>query len=179
MYAPANTHPMQDAAKMIGIGSRKLFTLLRKRRVLDKSNVPYQKYIDQGYFKVQQGSWVHHECGIQYYSRTVVTNNGIDWLRKLIEEREKKMSQEKFFKMLDRVPRISNLWDKKSGLEIERFESQLCVMSSGEVHIAKFFASIWFNNNNRYGFDLVDAVASLDIPERKIITEWMCDPFWP
>jgi len=88
MNAPSNTHPMKDAAKIVGIGSRKLFAFLREQRVLDKANVPYQKYIDQGYFKVQKGSWMHHECGIQYYSRTVVTNNGIHWLSKLIEKKK-------------------------------------------------------------------------------------------
>lgn len=90
------------------------------------------------------------------------------------------MSHERFFDMLDRVPRIRSLWDKESGnLDVEKFENELGVMSSGEIHMAKFFASLWFHNNKRYGFDLVDAVSSLDPAEREIIIEWIADPFYP
>lgn len=52
-------------------------------------------------------------------------------------------------------------------------------MSQSEVHLAKFFSAIWFNDNQRYGFDLVDAVACMDINERQIILDWVADPFWP
>lgn len=90
------------------------------------------------------------------------------------------MSQKKFFNLLNRVPRIKDLWDEKSGsLNTERFESQLCVMGPGEIHIAKFFAAVWFNDNSRYGFDLIDAVARLDVNERDLIINWMNNPFWP
>lgn len=90
------------------------------------------------------------------------------------------MSQKKFFELLEQVPRIKHLWDKHSrSLNIELFERELGVMSSGEVCMAKFFASVWFGNNERYGFDFVDAVAWIDTPERKLIVEWVRDPFWP
>ncbi|MDH5327687.1 MAG: hypothetical protein OEY58_19710 [Gammaproteobacteria bacterium] len=88
--------------------------------------------------------------------------------------------QQLFFLMLYRVPRIDHLWDVKSkSLDVELFEREIAVMSPGEVHIAKFFASVWFHSNKRYGFDLVDAVSSLDDPERELIREWIADPFWP
>ena len=88
--------------------------------------------------------------------------------------------QEEFFLMLERVPRICHLWDiEKKALNVELFEAKLGVMSSGEVHLAKFFASLWFHSNQRYGFDLVDAVSTLDGPERKLICKWIADPFWP
>lgn len=90
------------------------------------------------------------------------------------------MSQKRFFEMLKQVPRISRLWDEdKRELNTELFEREIGVMSSGEVVMAQFFASIWFHDNRRYGFDVVDAVASIDVPERKLIIEWMCNPFWP
>ena len=90
------------------------------------------------------------------------------------------MSQQRFFNMLNRVPRIKSLWDEqKKELKIEEFESQLCVMSSGEIAMAKFFASLWFHNNNKYGFDLVDAIALIDLSERKLIIDWIENPFWP
>lgn len=90
------------------------------------------------------------------------------------------LAYSRFFKMLDQVPRIRNLWNQaEREMHIEAFERELRVMSSGEVHIAKFFASVWLNNNKRYGFDIVDAIASLDTPEIKLIAEWINDPFWP
>lgn len=90
------------------------------------------------------------------------------------------MSRELFYEMLDKAPRIDHLWDReKNVLNIELFEKELGVMSSGEVHLAKFFASIWFHNNKRYGFDLVDALSTLDRSERDLIIDWVADPFWP
>ena len=65
------------------------------------------------------------------------------------------MSQQRFFEMLNRQPRIEKRWDQQnSSLKIEAFEQALGVMSSGEVQMAKFFASVWFHNNKAYGFDL-------------------------
>jgi len=89
------------------------------------------------------------------------------------------MSVESFFKMLDQVPRIKHLWDRdRRGLKVGLFEKELGVMSSGEVHLAKFFAAIWFGYN-RYGFDLVEAVSTLDDNERLLIVKWIANPFWP
>ncbi|MDH5327637.1 MAG: WGR domain-containing protein [Gammaproteobacteria bacterium] len=103
-------------------------------------------------------------------------------LKKIREQAFSRLSdgQKEFFLMLERVPRISHLWDiEKKALKVELFEAELGVMSSGEVHLAKFFASLWFHNNQRYGFDLVDAISALDGPERELIREWISDPFWP
>ena len=89
-------------------------------------------------------------------------------------------SKELFFKKLEKYPRIANLWNKQSGsLEAEAFEKALTVMSSGEVQMAKFFAAIWFNDNQRYGFDLIDAVSRVDIEDRCLIISWIDRPFWP
>lgn len=90
------------------------------------------------------------------------------------------MGHQQFFTLLHKVPRIAHLWDQKTGsMNVEAFEAELGVMSSGEVQIAKFFAALWFNNNKRYGFDLIEAIARFDTPEIKIIIEWISDPFWP
>ncbi len=35
------------------------------------------------------------------------------------------------------------------------------MMSSGEVHTAKFFATVWLGTN-RYGSDLIEAVPVID-----------------
>lgn len=94
------------------------------------------------------------------------------------------MSHERFFKMLDRVPRIRHLWLREPGeIDCEAFEAELGVMSSGEAHMARFFASVWFNQNSftppGLEFDLVDALASIDKAHADLIIEWINDPFWP
>jgi len=89
-------------------------------------------------------------------------------------------SIQRFFDMLEKVPRISHLWDiDKRELKVQLFVRELGVMSPGEVHIAKFFASVWFGSNELYGFDLIEAVSSLDGKEIDLIIEWIADPFWP
>ena len=90
------------------------------------------------------------------------------------------MSQDRFFNLLATVPRIQGFWNQeKKELNVDLFESSLGVMSPAESHMAKFFASLWFHNNSRYGFDLIDAVSSLDSHNKGIILEWLSDPFWP
>ncbi|MBT7209429.1 MAG: hypothetical protein HN868_18920 [Gammaproteobacteria bacterium] len=89
-------------------------------------------------------------------------------------------SRERFFDLLEQVPRCTELWDKDANsLNIIAFEQALGVMSHGEVQMTKFFAAVWFNNNEQYGFDVVDAVARIDAEDRKLIAGWIVDPFWP
>lgn len=75
-------HSMDVAAKMLGTGRIRLFRELRQRHILDQNNVPFQTYIQRGYFKVMTGQWLHPEIGMQYYAKTLVTNRGIEWLKK-------------------------------------------------------------------------------------------------
>ena len=89
-------------------------------------------------------------------------------------------SNDKFFNLLEQVPRSAALWDKAAkSLNTDAFERALGGMSHGEVHMAKFFAAVWFNNNEQYGFDIVDAVSCIDAEDRKLIAEWITNPFWP
>ena len=83
--------------------------------------------------------------------------------------------------MLNRVPRLSQIWDKKKSVILKDvFWEEFSVMSPAERHMALFFASLWIgSNDNEYFFDLVDAIACVDLPERKIIVDWVSDPFWP
>ena len=46
---------MRRVAKIFGIrglGRNRLFSLLRDKKVVDKNNIPYQQYVDLGYFRV-------------------------------------------------------------------------------------------------------------------------------
>lgn len=84
---------------------------------------------------------------------------------------------DRFFQMLDTCPRLANLWDRENrSMDIERFEKKLKLMSSGERHLAKFFAGVWLGEN-KYDFDLLEAVHVLS--DRKIISDWIKNPFFP
>ena len=88
MTAYAKTYPIQAAAKKIGIGSKQLFAFLREQHFIDETNVAYKQYVDEGFFKVQNGSWEHPSTlEKQYYKRTYITFIGVDWLSKLIEKK--------------------------------------------------------------------------------------------
>jgi anti-repressor protein len=78
--------PMDRVAKVIdkGIGRNKLFELLREKKILDNDNVPYQAYVDRGYFRVIEQKYTkpNGEKHINY--KTLVYQKGIDYIRKLI-----------------------------------------------------------------------------------------------
>lgn len=78
-------YTLQSAAKMLGVGPNRLFRTLRERRVLSKDNIPYQRYIDQGYLKVNTGHFQHPGVGVKYYARVTVTNQGLVWLAKIVD----------------------------------------------------------------------------------------------
>jgi len=90
------------------------------------------------------------------------------------------VSQDKFFNMLNKMPRLVGLWDKeKEEMNVSVFEAELNVLSSGEVQMALFFAAVWSGNNTKYGFDVVYALKQVGTRETNLILEWMCAPFWP
>jgi prophage antirepressor-like protein len=55
-----NLQTMNQVAKEIGWGRNKLFDHLRQKKVLMANNLPYQNFIDDGYFvvKLSQSRWV-------------------------------------------------------------------------------------------------------------------------
>jgi hypothetical protein len=67
---------------------------------------------------------------------------------------------------------------EKRQLKLDMIESQIQTLSHGEQIMLRFFAGLWLNDN-RFGFDLFDAVGTLDHQNMEIITDWLSDPFWP
>lgn len=65
-----------EAAKSFGTGEVRLFSMLRGRGYLMRSNLPFQEYIDRGWFKVltKTGTWGGRE---QVYRQTVITGKGL------------------------------------------------------------------------------------------------------
>lgn len=76
---------MAAVAKVLdkGIGRNKLYRFLRDKKVLMSDNLPYQTYVDRGYFKVVEGSYT--AGGSNMVSKTTyVKQKGVDYIRKLL-----------------------------------------------------------------------------------------------
>ena len=70
-----------------GLGRNNLFRYLRENGVLNNKNLPYQTYIDRGYFKIVESSWVNPSTKLVEVSlKTVMFQKGIDWLDKMLSE---------------------------------------------------------------------------------------------
>lgn len=75
-----------DVAKILGIqglGRNNLFLKLRSMGVLMSDNMPYQRFIDAGYFNVVEESFSRKgEPGI--YKKTLVYQKGLEYIRRLV-----------------------------------------------------------------------------------------------
>ena len=70
-----------------GLGRNNLFRFLRENGVLNNKNIPYQTYIDRGYFKIVESSWVNPSAKLAEVSlKTVMFQKGVDWLDKMLSE---------------------------------------------------------------------------------------------
>jgi len=80
---------MADVAKVLdkGIGRNKLYKLLRDRGVLQDTNVPYQRFVDAGYFKLVESTYVAGENQV-VATTTYVRQKGVDYIRKLLTTSE-------------------------------------------------------------------------------------------
>lgn len=79
--------PMDEVAKILGFkdfGRNNLFAFLRKTGMLNKWNVPYQKYVDCGWFRVIEQKYTKN--GEEHISiKTLVYQKGVDAIRRKIE----------------------------------------------------------------------------------------------
>lgn len=68
---------MLKKEKGIKIGRNKLFQELRWHKVLDKKNLPYQNYLNKGWFKVvERAIKLDNEEDIKLYVQTLITGKG-------------------------------------------------------------------------------------------------------
>lgn len=83
----SDTISMSEVAKILdmGVGRNQLFKILRNRGILMANNQPYQKYINQGYFSLVEESYERID-GTGIYSKTVVKQKGLDFIRKILLE---------------------------------------------------------------------------------------------
>ena len=79
---------MNEVAKVLnikGYGRNNLFEFLRENKVLDRWNVPYQRYVDNGWFRVIEQHYQKNGEPI-VTTKTLVYQKGVDGIRKMIEK---------------------------------------------------------------------------------------------
>lgn len=79
-----------NCAKVLNrnIGRNNLFEFLRNRKVLQQDNIPYQKYIDSGYFRVIETKYTIPSGETKISLKTLVLQKGIAYINKLLREKE-------------------------------------------------------------------------------------------
>lgn len=84
------TAEIGTVAKILGfknVGRNILFDILRKQGILKADNIPYQKYVDNGYFRVIESKWNDYVTGdVKISFKTVVYQKGIEYIAKLLRE---------------------------------------------------------------------------------------------
>ena len=84
------TAEIGTVAKILGfknVGRNILFDILRKQGILKSDNIPYQKYVDNGYFRVIESKWNDYITGdVKISFKTVVYQKGIEYIAKLLKE---------------------------------------------------------------------------------------------
>lgn len=81
----SNVQNMNTVSKALGYGRNKLYRFLREQKVMMKGNLPYQTYIDRGYFKVKEIPVVNDNIRFNT-TQTYVTAKGVDFINKLLKE---------------------------------------------------------------------------------------------
>lgn len=81
-----DTFTMNEVAKNVnikGLGRNKMFAFLRYHKILMLNNDPYQRYVDAGYFRSIQSTWIDKSNGRHIYFKTVVFQKGIEFIAKI------------------------------------------------------------------------------------------------
>ena len=79
-----------NCAKVLNrsIGRNNLFEFLRNKKILQSDNIPYQKYIDSGYFRVIETKYTIPSGETKISLKTLVLQKGVAYINKLLKERD-------------------------------------------------------------------------------------------
>lgn len=80
-----NLLTLNESAKSLGIGRNNMMEYLRKEKILLETNIPYQCYISEYYFKVKVHPIKKGQM-IENYTQTFVTGKGLAWLSKRLKK---------------------------------------------------------------------------------------------
>ena len=81
---------MAAVAKLLnrGIGRNQLFAFLRKEKVLNSRNIPYQRFVDMGWFRLVETKWQKPNGDWQIGIKTVVFQKGVEGIARLLDKKE-------------------------------------------------------------------------------------------
>lgn len=69
-----------------GIGITEVLKVLRDNSVIDESNMPYQEYVDKGWFRVDTHSYVDKIAGTVIHKRVFCYKVAINQIRKMLDK---------------------------------------------------------------------------------------------
>ena len=75
-----------NCAKVLNrnIGRNNLFEFLRNKQILQQDNIPYQKFIDSGYFRVIETKYTIPSGETKISLKTLVLQKGVAYINKLL-----------------------------------------------------------------------------------------------
>lgn len=83
--------PIDQVAKVLaipGIGRNKLFEFLRNEGILQSNNIPYQKGVDSGYFRIVETKYTKPNGETCINMKTLVYQKGVDYIRRKLEAKD-------------------------------------------------------------------------------------------
>lgn len=80
-----NCQSVQEIAKVLGTGPNRLFKFLREEGLLMRDNLPYQQYLDAGYFRVVEKQYNDGRGESHTYTRTLVTGKWLAYIQKRLQ----------------------------------------------------------------------------------------------
>lgn len=69
-----------------GVGRNKLFEILRNKKILQPNNIPYQTYIDRGYFRTIEQRFTKPDGSTHISIKTVVYQKGVKFISKVLDQ---------------------------------------------------------------------------------------------
>lgn len=69
-----------------GIGITEVLKVLRDNAVIDESNMPYQEYVDKGWFRVDTHSYVDKSAGTVIHKRVFCYKVAINQIRRMLDK---------------------------------------------------------------------------------------------
>jgi phage antirepressor YoqD-like protein len=83
------TYNLGEASKVLncGLGRNKLYEFLKGNGIIRSDNTPAIEYVSKGYLQRYTKACITKFGTFKQYPMTLVTEEGIDWLRQLIIEK--------------------------------------------------------------------------------------------
>lgn len=83
------TAEIRTVAKVLNfksVGRNTLFDILRRQGILQRDNMPFQTYVDRGYFRVVESKWNAPNGDVKVNYKTVVYQKGIEYISKVLRD---------------------------------------------------------------------------------------------